>query len=295
MDHEKKENGAGARITRKTVYMAIAIVIVAGLGLGAFLGLFDGLTEIFEDEDIIATVNGEVITEEEFNQALEQEKMQYMQQGIDLDSDEMSEMLPELEEQVLETYFIIPILLEQKAEEEGIEVSDEEVEGRYQEYAAQFGGEAQLEEAMENAGITRDDLIEDISRELSIQNYLEYYLESYLADNPEERIDQDNIELSEEEVENRYQQMREEYAQLKELLEEDDPDVPTEQVKMYLEQIEDKYGYLLDEDNFEEIKPQLEEELRQDKAVQKKQEKEQRILMAHIQELQEESDIEINL
>ncbi len=297
MDHEKKENEAGVRMTRKTAYIAIAVVLVAGLGIaGAFLGLFDGITGM--DEDVVATVNGEVVTEEEFNQAMEQEKMQYQAQGVDLESEEMAEMLADLEEQVLDNYFIIPILLEQKAEEQGIEISDEEIEERYQEYAAQFGGEEQLLEAMEDAGLNREDLDEDIIRELTIQNYLDQYLETYLEENPDERIEADKVELSDEEVEEYYQQMRSQYDEIKEVVEAEDPEVPAEQqemMEMQFAQIEEQYGDIMEADDFEEVKPQLEEEMREERVAQEKQEKEQRILMAHIEELREESDVEKNL
>ena len=297
MDHEKKENEAGVRMTRKTAYIAIAVVLVAGLGIaGAFLGLFDGITGM--DEDVVATVNGEVVTEEEFNQAMEQEKMQYQAQGVDLESEEMAEMLADLEEQVLDNYFIISILLEQKAEEQGIEISDEEIEERYQEYAAQFGGEEQLLEAMEDAGLNREDLDEDIIRELTIQNYLDQYLETYLEENPDERIEADKVELSDEEVEEYYQQMRSQYDEIKEVVEAEDPEVPAEQqemMEMQFAQIEEQYGDIMEADDFEEVKPQLEEEMREERVAQEKQEKEQRILMAHIEELREESDVEKNL
>lgn len=296
MSGENNENTKQVKVSRKTLYIAAAVfVVAAAIGAAAFGGFFGDLTdpaEVAENGEIVARVNGEEVTRAEFETILEQEKMQYEMQGIDLESEEMSDMLGELQQHVLENYFVIPMLLEQKAEEKGIEISEAEIENRYQDYVAQFGGEEQLKEQMAAVDVTRDELDQDIIRELTIQNYIEQFLEDYLEENPEERIDKESIELSEEEVEGRYQQLQEQYARLKEMIEEDDPDLPREQLEMQLLQVEEQYGEALAEENFEEIKPVLKEEMIEERAAREKQEKEQGILMAHIEDLREASEIE---
>lgn len=296
MSGENNENTKQVKVSRKTLYIAAAVfVVAAAIGAAAFGGFFGDLTdpaEVAENGEIVARVNGEEVTRAEFETILEQEKMQYEMQGIDLESEEMSDMLGELQQHVLENYFVIPMLLEQKAEEKGIEISEAEIENRYQDYVAQFGGEEQLKEQMAAVDVTRDELDQDIIRELTIQNYIEQFLEDYLEENPEERIDKESIELSEEEVEGRYQQLQEQYARLKEMIEEDDPDLPREQLEMQLLQVEEQYGEALAEENFEEIKPVLKEEMIEERAAREKQEKEQGILMAHIEKLREASEIE---
>ncbi len=297
MNNENNEKDKQINISPKTMYIAIAAVAIIGLGIAAMLGVFGDLTGTGEKADngeVVATVNGEEVTRAEFNQAFEQEKMQYEMQGIDLESEEMSEMLGELEEHVLENYFIIPILLEQKAKEMGVEATEEEVEERYQEFVVQFGGEEELEEQMAEADITREELEQDLVRELTIQNYLEQYLEEYFEDNPDERVDKDDIELSAKEVENRYQQIQGQYDQIAQMLEEDDPDMPREQLEMQLSQLEEQHGPILEAAGFEEVETELEEKIIEERAAQKEQEKEQGILMNHIEKLQEESEIETN-
>ena len=297
MNNENNEKDKQINISPKTMYIAIAAVAIIGLGIAAMLGVFGDLTGTGEKADngeVVATVNGEEVTRAEFNQAFEQEKMQYEMQGIDLESEEMSEMLGELEEHVLENYFIIPILLEQKAKEMGVEVTEEEVEERYQEFVVQVGGEEELEEQMAAADITREELEQDLVRELTIQNYLEQYLEEYFEDNPDERVDKDDIELSAEEVENRYQQIQGQYDQIAQMLEEDDPDMPREQLEMQLSQLEEQHGPILEAAGFEEVETELEEKIIEERVAQKEQEKEQGILMNHIEKLQEESEIETN-
>lgn len=248
-----------------------------------------------ENGEVVATVNGEEIYRVELDQAVEQEMMQYQMEGIDPESDEMEGMIEELEEHVLENYFIIPTMVRQKAEEEGITVGEEEVEARFQEYAEAFGGEEALLDQMAQAQMTREDIDQDIEKELITQNYLDQYMEGYLEDNPEERVEEEEIEISSDEVEEHYEQLRAEYLEVQEMLEEDDPEMPSEQIEMYYQQLVEQYGEALEEDDFEAIKPQLEEELRQQMTEQMKEEKVQRVLSELVQQLREESDIEIDL
>jgi len=295
MSNDNNENVKQINISRKTLYLAIAAIAVVGIGIAAMLGLFGDLTgpeEAAANGEVIATVNGEEVTRAEFEQALEQEKMQYEMQGIDLDSEEMSEMLRELEEHVLENYFVVPILLEQRAREMDITASEEEIEERYQEYATQFGGEEELEEQMAALDLSREELEQDITRELILHNYIDRYLEEYLEDNPDEKIDRDDIELEAEEVENQYQQILDQYNQITEMLEEDDPDMPREQLEMQLSQVEERYGHLLEAESFEDVKEEMEEEMIEERIALQRQEKEQRILMEHIETLLEASEVE---
>ncbi len=291
-----RKNNVNVSAPRKGANIAIiAVIVLVGLALSAVLVGCNGETGISQGEEIIATVNGEEITREEFAKALEQEKMQYQMQGIDLDSEEMAETLQELEQHVLDNHFIIPMLVIQQAEKEGIIVSDEEIEERYQEYVTDFGGEEELLEQMEAADMNRSDLDNEIIRELSIQKYLEHYMDNYLDRNPEERVIEEEIEIARAEVEEYYAQIMEEINELKELMEADDPNIPMEQVEMYFQQLEDLYGDILEEDHPEEIMVQLEAEMREQRAAQMKEEKVQRVILNHISDLQEKSDIEKNI
>ena len=296
-NNESRENEKKNGVSRKTLYIAATVTILAAVGLAFALGAFEGISDPAEtpgNTEIVATVDGETISRVEFEQALEQEKMQYQMQGIDLDSDEMSEMLSELENQVLNNYFVIPILLENKAKAAGITVDEDEIEDRYQDYVAQFGGEEQLQEQMAAVDLTRDDLEQDINRELTITKYIDQYLEDYYEENPDEIVDEESIDLSDEQVEEQFQQLLNHYNNLKEMLEEDDPDMPREQLEAQLMQIEEAYGEMLEEDNYDAIKPIIREEILERRIAQERQAKEQQILNDHFEELREESDIEIN-
>ncbi|MFO8191826.1 MAG: SurA N-terminal domain-containing protein [Bacillota bacterium] len=281
---------SGARKWLKISFL-LAVTLFAALTLSSCAG--DEATAV--NDEIAATVNGEKISREEFEQALEEEKNQYLAQGIDLDSPESEDMAGELEEQVLYSYFVYPMLLEQKALDEGLTVSEEKIDDRYQEYAAAFGGEEKLLEEVEASGMDRDSVYDDITRELMIENYLDRYLETYLEDNPSEQITEDDVSVSEEEVRDYYEQLQAEYQELQKLLETDDTQMPKEQVEAYYNQIEEEYGELLEENDFEIVKNSLEEILLSQRMEQLKGEQEQTIIMDHIQKLEDESTIELNI
>jgi len=290
----KRKNDTKLSAPRRKVSITIMLVVLVSLVLSAAFTGCDGETGISQGEEVIATVNGEEITKKEFAQAIEQEKMQYQMQGIDLDSAEMAATLKELEQQVLDNYFIIPMLITQQAEKEGITISDEEIEERYQEYVTAFGGEEELLEQMEAANMSRSKLDDDIVRELSIRNYLEQYMDKYLEENPGERIIEEEIEIERAELEAYYEQIINEINELKELMEADDPDIPMEQVEMYFSQLEELYGDILEEEYSEEAMLQLEKEMREQRALRLKEEKVRRVILEHISYLKENSDIEIN-
>ncbi len=287
-----RANSKMSNTFRKYGLLPAAVIILVGFVLITFLVACDEDSATPQADQVVATVNGEEIYRDDFEQALEQEKMQYEMQGMDLDSEEMADSLKELEQHVLDNYFIVPTLIKQKAEEEGITASDEEIEERYQEYVTAFGGEDELLEQLEAANMSRADINEDIALELSIQNYLDYYMEQYLEENPEEKVVEDEIEVTAEELEEHYQQLRSDYKEIKELLEEGDPEMPIEQIEAYYELLTEQYGDSLEKDDFESIKLQLEEEIREEVTAQMKEEKLQRVISEHVRKLREQSDIE---
>ncbi len=321
MDNEKRNQDNGPekndpvlKITRNNMYIVItaAVIVLAGAGIIFALGVFDSPTEIAEDPEIeapeevvedpqaepengtvIATINGEEVTRGEFNMALQQEMAQYEMHGIDMESDEMKETEDEIKEQVFENNFIIPILLEQKSKEVGIEITDQEVEERYMEYETQFGGDEALEAQMEQMGLTREELEEEIALELTVTSFLDQYLDNYLEEHPDERIDEEKVEIDEEEVEEFYRQINDAHAEINAMLEEEDPEMPTEQAEMQLSQIEQQYGHILEAEDYEEARPMIEDEMRDDQLTKDRQEKEQRIFMEMIEDLKDDSDIEM--
>lgn len=245
--------------------------------------------------DIVATVNGEEVSRQDFSAAFEQELNQLQMQGIDFNSPEMEEAIRELELFVLDNYFVIPMLVAQKAVEEGIEVSEAEIEERFQQFADSYGGEELLLQQMAEINFTREDIDRDIRQELLINSYLDSYIDHYYSENPGAVIDQESIDIDFVEVEEYYTMIVEEYTELSAMLEDEESAMPNEQIEAYLMQLEEQYGDLTDPDGLEEAREVIEGELRQFKAAQQEEQLLQQILADHIAELQENSLVEIFL
>ncbi len=199
--------------------------------------------EGFEDSDTFLRINGEEITFAEYQQEFERSKeMAEMQYGIDFDDEDAAMILPQLQHQAVESLITENVMF-QEARDQGIEVSDDEVEENIEALKEQFDGEEGLAQAMEAEGLTEESLREYLRENMMI--------ESLLSRN----LDLDNIEVTEEEKQDYYGQLQESW---------------------------EEQGQ--EEASFEEVEPQITQQLQQQK-VQEKQ-------MSYIQELIAESEIE---
>lgn len=160
-----------------------------------------------DESAAVATVNNEEITKEEFLEVEEQEKQQLMMMGMDPESEEAEQMMGEMRPQILENLIANTVLM-QRVEEEGIEVSEEDVEDQYQQYVEQVGGEEMLEQQMEQAGMTKEDFRQEIAENLPVQIYVESYLE--------ENLDEEELEFTEEELRERYEEQQQQMEQQQE-------------------------------------------------------------------------------
>ncbi len=149
-----------------------------------------------EEGAVVAVVNGEEIKLEEFMLQEEQQKQMMMMQGLDPESDEMAEVIEQQRPQILDALIQNAVLM-QKVEEKNISISEEKIKEEYQYYIDQAGNEELLEEQLEAAGMTEDELRQQIAEQLSIQIYIENYIE--------ENLDEDELDFSEEELREIYQ------------------------------------------------------------------------------------------
>ena len=153
-----------------------------------------------DEEDIdkdaaVASVNGEEISAEQYLNSFNQQKQQYMMQGVDLGSEEMAGELQQLQQKILNRLIDFK-LLDFKAEEEGISATEEEVEQEFQYYAQQFGGEEILVEQFKEQGLSREEVDQEIASEIARHKYLDAYVD--------EHLDVDNLEFSEDELRELY-------------------------------------------------------------------------------------------
>jgi hypothetical protein len=182
-DSNEQNKGAGNFVKWAIVILVIAIVII-------FATL--KLSENQEDDgSLLATVGDTKITMEDIQPELEQIKAQYLNQGVDISNEEGLEDTIIL--QILENH-INKVVLLKYAEELNLKIEDDEVEEEYQKILTQFGGKEGLETAMQESQITEENLREDIRNSLIFQLIAEQ---------------ESNIEITEEEVQNRYQELKE--------------------------------------------------------------------------------------
>jgi len=168
----------------------VAGVIVA-IVLFQIFNMFFGDMAGNNQANVIATVNGEEITQEELDKSVEQTETLAQLQGIDT-SDPIAR--EELQDQAL-TIIINTKLLIQAAKDSGIEVSDEQIDEQYGAIETQLGGEEALAGQMEQAGLTLEDLREDIAEQIMVDEFIR------------NNTNMENIEVTQEEIAEVYNQL----------------------------------------------------------------------------------------
>lgn len=103
---------------------------------------------------VVATVNGEKITEDELNTRVEQAAAMY---GFDLESDQGKEMLTFLQEQILQILIDEKVIM-QAASEKNIEVSKEELDKEIKNIRDKFSNDKDYEEFLKERKFTEKDL-----------------------------------------------------------------------------------------------------------------------------------------
>lgn len=137
----------------KALRVAVSLVLVAGL----FLGL-TGCSE----KDVAAKVNGEVIKKSELDAQVEKLKEQYPQMFEGADGEGR---LIDFQQRLLDN-MINAVLIRQAAEDEGIDVTDSDIEKKIEELKAGFKTQEQFDQALSQAGMDVATLEEQIRDQL---------------------------------------------------------------------------------------------------------------------------------
>ena len=131
--------------------------------------VFSSLIEKQRLGEVVATVNGEDITNADLDVSINQFEQLAQAQGVDASSPEMQ---AEIRTQALEV-LINTTLLKQAAAEKGIAVTDEEVANRIETITADIGGEEALTARMQELQLESAQMQDDIKDELMIQALLD--------------------------------------------------------------------------------------------------------------------------
>lgn len=147
-------------------------------------GLFSGIISSMESNESVATVNGVEIKKVDFDSSLNQLTNMSADQGADVTNPSLME---QLKTQALET-LVTAEVLRQKAVAEGINVTQEQIDTRYEEIKEGIGGEEALMERMTEFGVTEASLRRDIENEFLIQGLFDI------------KVDTSTVEVDEAEV-----------------------------------------------------------------------------------------------
>lgn len=214
--------------TQKIILIVVGIGLIVA-GVWYFASSSEPLSEE-EEKSTVAIVNGEEISREDFEELKSQ---MAAQQGLDLSSLD-AEAKSQFEAQVIDE-LVIQELVEQKADESGATVSQEEIAKQIEETIAQLGGEEAYQEALEEEGLSEEELKELIRTNLVIQAYFE------------EELDLSSATATEEEVKEFYEKEADQ-----------NEEIPP------LEEIESQIEGMISQQKQQELMTQLIEELREE-------------------------------
>ena len=144
------------RIPRIAFFMALVTVLLTGVvACGS--------------NDVAARVNGEEISSTELDEQVERLREQSPQM---FEGEEGEAQVLDFKRRLLES-MIDNVLVRQAAEERGISVSDEEIDTQIDELKAGFPSEDEFNTALADAGLTLNDLRDQLSEQLATQRLIE--------------------------------------------------------------------------------------------------------------------------
>jgi parvulin-like peptidyl-prolyl isomerase len=170
--------------------IVVCVGVLAFTGIGSYIsGNKQDASAPASSTDVVATIDGTPISEDQFNNVLTQEKERYAQGGAPLSIAQTPELRAAAFAQA-----ISPILLAQLAKENGLAVSDDEVAAERTKQLIPVkrelglpssATESDISSALENYGHTIDQIVnnDDIKTSLLAQKYLDHVTQADQANN----------------------------------------------------------------------------------------------------------------
>lgn len=170
------------------LWAVIAIVAIAAI-VGFMMWSANSNKESQNENNgkVIATVNGEEITQNDLSFELNQIKQSNPQAG-ETDSEK-------LKQSVLSS-IINQTLLLQEAQKQGISASDKKVNESYQQIVKSFQDQSSFEKVLEKRNLTKADLKENIRDQQVIQEYIK------------NNINAEQVTVTDKEIQERYNQLK---------------------------------------------------------------------------------------
>lgn len=173
MEEQLNTTDTGTGKNKTLLYATIAVVILLALGAAYLVStgklsnapIGDMGEETTGATGPVAIVNGEEIPRETFNKNFNQFKTALTQSGSTATDEQISQ-------QTLDAMINTELLL-QKAESEGISVTDADVQTEYDRLVQNAGGAEAFAAQLEQAGFSEDELRTQLAEELTINAYIE--------------------------------------------------------------------------------------------------------------------------
>lgn len=188
----------------------VLIIVVAFLIAGAWFAynkyyLPSKSTETTEENnvaqtenvpEVVATVNGEEISREDYLALYQQMEQTYAMQGANVTDPQFKN---QLQTQVVDQ-LIASFLLKEAAAEEGVVVEDSEVNEEIDLIIENTGGREAFEEELQAQGLTEETLRKNIREQFLVQNYIQTKLpeEQREVSNEETQVLYDEISAQQE-------------------------------------------------------------------------------------------------
>lgn len=126
-----------------------------------------------EPTDVVIVVNETSLTRASLNRVLQQTIARAQSQGVDPTDPEIRDTIIQQSVDSL----VNTELVRQAAEREGFDVTQEEVDTRYNDVVANTGGLEEFEAAIAEFGLTEEGIRQDVANELKIEAYINSILE----------------------------------------------------------------------------------------------------------------------
>jgi hypothetical protein len=185
------------------------------------LSKFTGETP--QEQEAVATVNGEVIEKRLLDIRFEQVKKNYEAQGVVFEENNLAE----LREQTL-SGMIDERLLVQYGKGQGIEAPTEIVEAQYQEILSQFASEEEFGEEAALQGLTLQDVRDSIAEQIIVQGIVN------------QQIVENNIEVSDQEIQSSYDEVaatRDDLPSFQEVKDQIEKQLVNQKVAQFMEEV----------------------------------------------------------
>ncbi len=176
-----------------TAFASVALIF----GLAACGGNEEAVPETV-DNDPVALVNGQPISQEALTFQYEQVKLSYLQMGLEIDEETEAQIKLHVLDQLVNS-----TLITQAAVEDGFEATEDEIQAQLNLFIEEYGTEEEFIEVLEMNEFTLASFSEEIKSQLTINKYLEHKIETPV--------------VSTTEVEERYEQYKEQSEDMPEL------------------------------------------------------------------------------